>query len=261
MEERELETETRQGFRKEVTGTWGCSSGGRVLSQHAQSPKFNPQHPINRVWLCTSGRTSLWMQSSEMQKFKVTISYEAQESPDIIKQQKRNDGNTSPGIFYCVLFNPKKDGEVKGRARANTHTCAEWSSAACSQTGVDCLFQIFWTEADHGRVQGLCISAKLKTCPQPLACRLGLDFCALLVSKHLGEDQLRHRVRKRSEKHDLFAQARIWTTLHRNGVSELGFLTDSLSRNLKEKTTTQPFRVNLQISRDVGLKMFRKSEL
>lgn len=133
--------------------------------------------------------------------------------------------------------------------------------AACSQTGVDCLFQIFWTEADHGRVQGLCISAKLKTCPQPLACRLGLGFCALLVSKHLGEDQLRHRVRKRSDKRDLFAQARIWTALHRNGVSELGFLTDSLSRNLKEKTTTQPFRVNLQISRDVGLKMFWKSEL
>lgn len=83
-----------------------------------------------------------------------------------------------------------------------------------------------------------------------IPCRLGLGFCALLVLKHLGEDQLRYRMRKCSEKRDLFAQVRIWTTFHGNGVSELGFLIDSLSGNLKEKTTTQPLRFHLQISRD-----------
>ena len=133
----------------------------------------------------------------------------------------------------------RRVGKWRG-AHVQTHTCAEWSSAAGSQTGVDCLFQMFWTEADHGWGLGLCISAKLKSRPYPLTCRLGLGFCALLVSKHLGEDQLRYRVRKCSKKRDLFAQVRIWTTFHGNGVSEPGFLTDSLSGNLKEKTTAQP---------------------
>lgn len=69
-----LKTETLEMLSQAQDG--GCSSDGRVLAQHTQSPRFNPQDCIDQMWWHMPIIQVLGKWKQEDQKFKV-LEFEA----------------------------------------------------------------------------------------------------------------------------------------------------------------------------------------